>query len=73
MEKKYGRDGQATDDNIISVRMRYTCWMNKTKNTHPERALLIAFPRQQWLHKHVPKLPVQSLQIKYNEFQTSEK
>ena len=38
---KYGRAGQTTDDNIIAAWMRYTCWTNKAKNTHPEHALLI--------------------------------
>ena len=46
--EKYGRAGQATDDNIIQ-HMRITCWITKTKNTHSEYVTRIAFPRQQCL------------------------
>ena len=31
--EKYGRVGQATDDNIIR-RMRFACWIDKTTETH---------------------------------------
>jgi len=31
--------------------MRIACWIIKSKNTHSEYVLLIAFPLQQWLHK----------------------
>jgi hypothetical protein len=37
-------------------RMRFTCWMTKTTNTHSEYAKLIAFPRQQWLHENTSML-----------------
>jgi hypothetical protein len=30
--EKYGRAGQATDDNII-WRMRFACWVNKATDT----------------------------------------
>jgi hypothetical protein len=30
---KYGRAGQATDDNIIR-RMRFACWITKAADTH---------------------------------------
>ena len=30
--EKYGRAGQATDDNIIR-RMRFACWITKATNT----------------------------------------
>jgi len=31
--------------------MRFPCWILKDINTHPEYAILIPFPLQQWLHK----------------------
>ena len=37
---------------IIIRRMRFACWIIKATNTHSECAILIAFPRQQWLRKH---------------------
>ena len=47
---KYSRAQQATDDNIIRD-MRFACWITKATDTHSEYVLLIAFARQQWLHK----------------------
>jgi len=29
------------------------CWITKATNTHSEYVILIAFPRQQWLHEQV--------------------
>jgi hypothetical protein len=46
--EKYGRDGQATDDDIIR-RMPFACWLNKVTDSHSEYGILIAFLRQQWL------------------------
>jgi len=43
--KKFGRNRQATDDNII-WRMCFACWMTKARDTHSEYVILIAFPRQ---------------------------
>jgi hypothetical protein len=43
--EKYGRAGQAVDDNIIR-RMRFACWINKATDTHLEYVILITFPRQ---------------------------
>ena len=48
MWKKYGRAGQATDDNIIQ-RMRFACWVTRPTDTHSEYAIFIAYPRQKWL------------------------
>ena len=31
--------------------MRITCCIPKSTNTHPEYAILTAFPLQQWLHE----------------------
>ena len=53
--EKYGRAGQATDDNIIQ-RMRFVCWITKATNTHSEYAMLTAFPRQQWLRERTTVL-----------------
>jgi hypothetical protein len=48
--EKYGRARQAKDDNIIQC-MCFGCWITKATNTHSEYVILIAFPRQQWLHE----------------------
>jgi hypothetical protein len=37
-------------------RMRFSCWMNKARNTHSEYVTLIAFPRQQWLYERTSML-----------------
>jgi hypothetical protein len=39
--EKYGRDRQATDDNI-KLRMRFECWITKATDTHSEYVTLIA-------------------------------
>jgi hypothetical protein len=48
--EKYGRAGGSTDANIIRC-MRFACWITKATNTHSERVILTAFPRQQWLRE----------------------
>jgi hypothetical protein len=53
--EKYGRAGQATDDNIIR-RMRVACWITKATDTHTESVILIAFPRQQCLGERASML-----------------
>ena len=45
--EKYGKAGQARDDNII-WRMRMACWIPKTTDTHSEYVILSAFAQQQW-------------------------
>jgi hypothetical protein len=50
MGGKYGRTGQATDDNIIR-RMRIAFWMAEATNTLSEYVILIVFLLQQWLHE----------------------
>ena len=45
---KYGRDGQATDDNII-WHVHIVCWIIKATNAHSKYVILVAFPRQRWL------------------------
>jgi hypothetical protein len=52
---KYGRAGQATDDNIIR-RMRFACWITKAADTHSKCLILIACPQQQWLCERVSLL-----------------
>ena len=47
--EKYGRNIQATHDNI-TLCMHSACWINKAADTHSKYVILIAFPRQQWLH-----------------------
>jgi hypothetical protein len=53
--EKYGTARQATDDNIIR-RMRFACWITKATGTHSGYVILIAFPRQQWLHERASVL-----------------
>jgi hypothetical protein len=53
--EKYGTAWQATDDNIIR-RMRFTCWITKATDTHPEYVIFIAFPHQQWLRERASML-----------------
>jgi len=42
---KYGRAGQATDDNILR-RVRCECWITKARETHSEYVIVIVFQRQ---------------------------
>jgi len=53
--EQYDRARQATDNNTIG-RMRFAYWMIKATNTHPEYAILIAFPKQQWIRKRASVL-----------------
>jgi endonuclease III len=53
--EKYGRAGQATDDNVIR-HMRIACWITKATDTHSEYVILNAFPRQQWFRERVSML-----------------
>ena len=53
--EKYGTARQATDDNIIR-RMRFTCWITKATDTHPEYVIFIAFPQQHWLRERASML-----------------
>jgi len=32
--------------------MCFACWISKATDTHSEYEIIIAFPLQQWLHKH---------------------
>jgi hypothetical protein len=38
-------------DNSITLRRRIACWITKATDTHSEYVILIAYPRQQWLHE----------------------
>jgi hypothetical protein len=44
-----------TDDNITR-RTRCACWTTKATDKHSEYVILIAFPRQQWLHERASML-----------------
>jgi hypothetical protein len=46
--QKYDSAREATGDNITWC-TRFTCWITKATDTHSGYAILIAFPRQQWL------------------------
>ena len=41
--------------------MRITSCIPKATNKHSEYVILIAFPRQQWLHERATKLRLQAL------------
>jgi hypothetical protein len=55
--EKYGRAGQATDDNRIR-RMRIARWIPKSTHTHThsEYVIRIASPLQQWLFERASML-----------------
>jgi len=55
MWEKYGRAGEATDDNI-KQRMRCACWIPKATDTHSEYVILTASPLHQWLHERASML-----------------
>jgi hypothetical protein len=51
--EKYGRDGEAIDDNVAHAH----CMLdNKCTDTHSKYVTLIALPRQQWLRERVEML-----------------
>jgi len=50
--EKYGRPGQATDDNTAHVH----CMLDTATNTHTSCVILNAFPLQQWLHERASML-----------------
>jgi hypothetical protein len=50
MWKKYGKAGQATDDNTMR-RMRLVFWITKATDTYSEYVIVISFPLQQWLRE----------------------
>jgi len=52
---KYGRAGQATNENTIR-RMRNECWIPQATNTHSEYVILIAFLLHLWLHERASML-----------------
>jgi hypothetical protein len=53
--ERHGRARQVTDDNITR-HMRFAWWITKATDTHSEYVILIAFPRQQWLHERASML-----------------
>ena len=54
-KKKHFTARQDIDDSII-WRMRFTCWITKTTNTHSERVIIIAYPRKQRLRQRASML-----------------
>jgi len=48
-KKKYGRDIQATDDNIIRG-MRFACWISKATDKNLRMCNILACPLSQRLH-----------------------
>jgi hypothetical protein len=56
VKKKKGKSGQSTDDNTITRRTRFACWITKAKDTHSEYVILTAFLRQQWLRERASML-----------------
>jgi len=62
--EKYGTAGQATDDNTI-WRVRFACWISKATDARSEYAIVIAFPRQQWLRERASMLQVLCLSFSW--------
>jgi hypothetical protein len=54
--EKRGKAGRATYDNI-RWRMHFACWITKATYKPSEYVMIVAFPRQQWLHERAPLLP----------------
>jgi len=52
--KKYGTEGQATDDNIIG-RMRVTCWITNAIDIYSEWVILILFFNGNKCHANAPE------------------
>jgi hypothetical protein len=52
---KHGKLRPPTDDNVIQ-RVRIACWITKATDTHSEYAILVSFPRQQWLRERASVL-----------------
>jgi hypothetical protein len=48
------------------LRMRLECCITKTKNTHSEYAILISFPRQQWLRPVASVLHTRTLPLLFS-------
>jgi len=44
-KKKYGKAGQATEDNKM-LRMRFACCVTESTYTHLEYVIIVALPRQ---------------------------
>jgi len=61
-KKKYGKAGQATDDNI----MRIAYWVTKATNTYTEYVITIAFRLHQWLSERASLLCYNALPILFN-------
>ena len=53
MEYRYGRAGQATDDNMAHA---HCIWIRKAKNTPLENVIFVAFPLQKWSHERASVL-----------------
>ena len=71
--EKYGRVGQATDDNIIR-RMRFACWITKATDTYSEYVtLLLVFhgnsgfvnAPQCYVYMHISCLATPSLEFHF--------
>jgi hypothetical protein len=63
--EKYGRAGQATDDDILR-HMCTACWITKATDTHSEYVISIAFPRQQWYANAPPRYVTRTLPVLIN-------
>jgi len=53
--ERYGRARQAMAD-IIMWCMCFTCWITMATISNSECVILIAFPPQDWLHRHASVL-----------------
>jgi hypothetical protein len=51
-------------------RMPNACWITKATNTHSEYVIIIAFPLQQWLHKHASMLRYMYIALTFTAYIT---
>jgi len=66
----YGSVGQVTYDNIIQ-HIGFACWITKATDTHSEYVILIASPRQQWLHEWASMLLYMYIAYKFRRHKIS--
>jgi len=64
--RKRGKNMAQPDRPQITIwRMRLASWITKTTDRNSEYVILIAFPRQQWLHEHASVLRHSTLPVLY--------
>jgi len=62
--------GESVYDIIRS--MRFSCWISKDANTHREYAIVISFPRRQWLRERASLLRLYVCYLSYSSERKTE-